>query len=237
MAGTTLDEMITRVSRLLADADPDAPNTRWPVDQLVDFINEAHLEILAYRSEAFSVTTHLPLAPGRIQRLSAEYLSVSSIDAHILEDGREVPVSEADFRYARTVRALALRMPARSGWVLASYSKHPIDDSVFFVEPDVPVGTEPRVRATVVMRPVRHSVNAVNAPLGIRPEFEAQVTDWVMWRALSMEQESPRAREAATQYRNMFVAALGEKYAARVRAHEGDEDVRDGYRAAPNLRK
>lgn len=212
---TTLGVIVQRAAQLLADNDPAAPNTRWPVSTLVSFINEGLHEIASRAPGALASLVELHLKPGAIQTLPKDYTALVSIDEFV--NGRTVrPVSEVSYQYRGRVKVPARKCsPCATSrcadYFVSSYTKHPIDDRTFWVDPPVPTGCPVSVRAVVALGAVSLDGCNMNACLGLRPEFEAQLLDWVMWRALSMDHVSEGARAQAKVHYETFVKGLADK--------------------------
>ncbi len=214
MSGSvTLGTVVRRATALLSDNEAGNANVRWTVGELVGYANEALREISALRPEAYATLVELTLVPGNIQRLDPDkYSQLFAIEEVISDFGPPSRVYEADHKYYRLTPPRAQPFGDEPP-TIKSFVKHPFDEQTFFVVPAVPPAQRLRVRATVAARPRQFDETSLTLPVGLRPEFEAQVVDWVMWRALSADHESPHARESAVRYRDAFTSSMVTKTA------------------------
>ena len=220
MAGLVLGDLLDKISGLLGDADPAAPFTRFPKDTLIQYIHEAETEISVVRPEALAVTVEVPLAVGDIQRLPEEYQCLR--DAHDSINGKaRSRVTKSDYRYARmfqpVIRSRDLDYDPVRNFQVRTFTPHPVDDALFYVEPPVPPGASVRLNATVIRRPVRLTSADTARTIAIREEFEALVTDWVLYRAYGSDHESNTAREMSKHHRAAFDNAVAVRTEARDR--------------------
>lgn len=213
---TTLRVIVQRATQLLADDDPVAPNTRFTVNTLVSFVNEGIREIASRIPGAAASLVELRLKPGSIQTLPKDYTALVSIDETV--NGRAVrPVSEVSYQYRGRVKVPARKCApcaARpcDGYFVSTYTKHPIDDRTYWVDPPVPAGCgEIVVRAVVALGAVSLDTCNLDKCLGLRPEYEAQLLDWVMWRALGLDHTSEGARAQAKLHYEVFMKAMNDK--------------------------
>lgn len=213
---TTLGAIIDRAMALLADNDPIAPNTRWSVSTLVSFVNEGLLEIGSRLPTALASRIDMRLSPGSVQTLPSEYATLVSIDEVV--NGREVrPVTAVSHRYRGRVKVPARKCsPCAAkpcdGYFVSTFTQHPVDDRTFWVDPPVPAGCpDVFVRAVVTRGAVPLTACDVNKCLSLSPGFEAQLLDWVMWRALSMDHASEGARVQAKTHYETFIKAMTDK--------------------------
>jgi hypothetical protein len=221
-AATTVGRLVERATSQLLDPG----NVRWTRAVLVDLINEAMREILAHRPDAFASTIELPLQAGAMQRLDSRYSSLASV-----ETCAGARVHEGDYKYYRLQKSPTLvarrgSNPAK-GFTVRTYVKHPIDDRIFYVEPPVPPDAKLSVTATVIQTPGHLSAGDVDTVVPIRPEFEAQVLDWVCYRCLASDHESNEAREQSKVHLDAFLKLMGLKDRAALRYHNGMFDPTD----------
>lgn len=236
---TTVGTVIDRVAGLLNDRDPALGNVRWPRADLIGHLNEALCELSAHRPEAFVEVLDIVLKPGAQQKLSDKLKGLASIEAHYAANGEATAVSEASYRYAKIFKKKPCLARHRCGdasgnpcrdYRLKSYTRNPIDDTVFTVDPPVPPGCAITVKATVYARPQRFCSADEKKCLGVGCEFEAQVVNWILYRAFSVDLESTQSRENAKLYHELFVRGLELKNRAYDRARKREEEAEDGTR-------
>jgi hypothetical protein len=216
---TTVRDIITRAARLLGDVE----HAVWPVDVLVQHLNEGLCELQSYRPDAFIKTVELTLRPGREQRLSAEYRRIVSINANITGDGTEgrmvSEVSDAVLRAFSKRPCVDVRR--RDCYEVLSWSRNKTDPRIFYVSPPVPPGHRALVSATVVMYPPRHLPTKLDECVGVDCAYDAQLLDWVLSRAYEEDIESVRNTEMAVRHKRNFYDALGIEYLQESRFNSG----------------
>jgi hypothetical protein len=229
---STVDTILDRVAGLLNDRDPVVGSVRWPRADLIGYLNEGLCELSAHKPDAFASVVDLVLKPGSLQKLSDKFKGLAAIEAHYSKDG-EKAVSESNYRYAKIFKrkpCLARhRCSGASGdpcrdYVLKSYVKNPIDDTAFTVDPPIPAGCAITVKATVYSRPQRFCSADGKKCLGVGCEFEAQLVDWMLYRAFSVDTESTQMREASKMHYELFVRALDRKMRVEDRLAKMEED-------------
>jgi len=212
---TTVREIIDEAYVLLGDPERE----RWTVDQLVGFINEALCEILTYRPDEFTDVVELTLQPGRLQRLPREYRQFVSLEHNA---GDDYPLQEVP---EDLLRAFSRKrcVPRRSAcYRVTSWSRNAANKKTFYVDPPVPDGMNPVVVATVVLPPPVHHPDKLDECIGLDCAYRAQIVDWVMMRALEVDQESERQLAMSETYRRKFYTALGVDYVQESRFNSGN---------------
>jgi len=225
---TTVGTILDRVCGLLNDRDPALGNVRWSRADLIGHLNEALCELSAHVPDAFAEVLDIVLKPGAQQKLADKFGGLISIEAHYA-NGEARPVSEANYRYAKIFKkkpCLARNAcgggtgdPCRD-YRLKSYVKNPVDDTVFTVEPPVPPGCSITVKATVYGRPSRFCSADEKKCLGIGCEYEAQVVNWILYRAFSVDMESTQSRDNAKLYYELFNRGIELKNRAALRVEK-----------------
>lgn len=233
--GRTLGAIVKQVAGLLGDDDPATPHTHWTREVLIGYANEALREILAQRPEAFAFTVDIPLRTGVVQQLPKEYQTLVTIEES-WNGARQVPVLVADYKYARMFRKKVVSADfdgdPLNDYDVRTYTRHPIDDTLFYVEPPVPVGCKVRVLATLILRSKDLANADMSEPIPCKPEYEPQIIDWMLHRALSTEHESASAREQAKAHLEAFNAALDRKVKVHARVQDEAEDETPGSQEA-----
>lgn len=229
--GDTLGAVLKLASELLGDADPAAPNVRWTVSELVGYASEALRQILSLRPEAFAYTTEIPLQVGMLQQLPKDYQTLVTA-SECVNGAKTTPVTEADYKYARLLKK-AVRSADFDGdplddYAVRTFTRHPVDDTIFLVNPPFPFGCRARIRATLILRAKKLELEDVARPIPIRPEYQPQVLDWIMHRALAKDHESATAREQSKVHLDAFNASLDAATKAHARLHEEAEDEEPG---------
>jgi hypothetical protein len=213
--------VIDRAAAMLVDVD----HVRWPVANLVSYLNEAMREIVMFRPDAFAITTTHHLEPGARHDVPAKYVAIHSIEESVRCATDVRSVTEADYKYYRLLSPVRQPMasaanPART-YHVKTYTKHPFDDRVFYVEPPVPAGHRAQVIASFVAEPPMFTSGDVAKHLPMKTGFEAQLLDWIMSRALAVDSENAAARAQAKEHLDAFRKALELKDKSTARQHNG----------------
>lgn len=236
--------IVARAARILNDTS----YVRWSKADLVDYLNEALCEMHGLRPDAFARSVDLPLRAGSLQSLPPGYSALVEIVSNLATVGTDIvegtAVSEADARYA----ALARKKPCLASSICAadpsqatisSFSRDAIDPTQFTVYPPVPVGAGISVRATVIVRPLPFVATDWDACTGIECLFDAQLVNWIVYRAFSTDSESQTATNTSDKFIKAFYDAFQADYLQLQRFTSGQYAGMDIKRpgADPNFRQ
>lgn len=233
--------LLRRAAEVLGDYDPATPHVRWTRTELIGYLNEAITEVRARRPEAFVLTTDLALQPGDIQRLPKDFASLINVEASY-NGHRRSPVTKADYKYARLftkqVRSADFDGDPLADYQVRTFTPHPVDDTIFYVDPPFPVGCSARIVATLVFRPKRLDDTDMHRDLPVKPEIEPALLEWMLYRAFTKDQESATAREQGVMHKKSFDDMFKSKEEVQARVDDGREgDVRGSIDAQRTLRK
>jgi hypothetical protein len=217
--GSTVDQLLVRAGRLLNDYEEQGRQfVRWPKVSLLDYLNEALAQLVAHRRDAFAVQAVIPLVAGAQQQLPDEYIELVKLDRNMVRGATGTPVpgppiKEQDQRMAAAVRKPdCLGVVARSSsdrpYCVRSYSRNPVSPTHFDVSPPVPPDATIEVIATVIRRPRPFTLGDYAKHVGVAPEFEAALVDWVLYRAFMVDTESASSTKMAAAYAASFYNVL-----------------------------
>jgi hypothetical protein len=217
--GSTVDQILVRAGRLLNDYEEQGRQfVRWPKVSLLDYLNEALAQLAAHRRDAFAVQAVLPLVPGAQQELPSDYIELVKLDRNMTrgatgEPEPGAPIKEQDQRMVAAVRKPdCLGTVSSTGknrpYCVRSYSRNPVSPTHFDVTPPVPPDEVVEVIATVIRRPRQFTIGDYAKHVGVAPEFEAALVDWVLYRAFMIDTESASAVKVAAAYAAAFYNVL-----------------------------
>lgn len=231
---STVDELIVRAARLLNDydentADGDYKHVRWPKSYLLDYLNEGLAQLSAHRPDAFTQQRRAQLKPGVVQTVPDDAVELVRVNANIENGQVGEAVHEHDRRFVSAVRGkrclttTGCSAPGAAAYKVSSWAKDPINDRQFEVYPPVPPRTSAEVSMTVIARPRKFCRADYADEVGVRPEFEAALIAWMLYRAYSMDTESVSSLEAAQRHEKSFYTILN---AQKKNRSEFNADVR-----------
>src|SRR6266705_1158006 len=84
-------DLFTEVGNLLNDMEVGNEHLRWPVSDLMLYLNEASATVAIGKPSVFTTVVQLSLAPGSTQRLPDQYSRLLDIHFNISPDGAEGP--------------------------------------------------------------------------------------------------------------------------------------------------
>lgn len=211
-------EIITEAGIVLQDTD----HVRWPVTELVRWINEAQRAIVLAKPSANSRSVVFPLIVGTLQSLTdADHLLLLRITRNIKTEG---PPRTA----GRVIRATSRELLDASspGWHISSdfcFKKEPrqyvydeANPREFYVFPGNT--GEGKVEAQVSVLPTMFTITdetpaTYNTSIGLPEPYAPVILDYVAFRALSKDDIAADITRAQVHYRS-FANALGIKVQA-----------------------
>lgn len=196
----TAQDVITRASDLLFDQG----NVRWPVDELIRWINDAQREIIGYRPDLGATTEMVSLQAGAKQDLKGSPTSA----IRIIEVTRN---ANGDAIRITQMENLTAYNP---GWATApqsgtirNYMFNEATPTVFWVYP--PATADTQVEVSYLKMPTA-IVNAGDT-LSIPDTFFNPVLDYVLFRAMSKDAEAGSLSQRALNHLNTFKGYFGDK--------------------------
>jgi hypothetical protein len=210
--------VIVSVARLLNDYEPGYEHIRWTRLDLLDYLNDAQAQLYVLRPAAFTRSEAFVLRPGSLQGP--------------LQDGCQLQrvVGSGDGSRARKVDDVLLQAfagfgckpaPASAIYRVSGFSFNPEDAAHFFVDPPVP--EDGAVHAvTVICQQVPRilTLAELDAALPSPPAPPADQLDapgalrnslieWMLYRAYSVDMESPQSSAKQNLHLQTFNALLG----------------------------
>ncbi|CAB4134878.1 hypothetical protein UFOVP275_28 [uncultured Caudovirales phage] len=200
-----VQDIVTRVSDLLLDADRTDPNTiRWSDAELLRWVNDSRMAILTRRPAACSKVANFTLVAGTQQAIPSDGVQLLDIIRNMgssgLTPGRAIRRTD---RQNIDDHDLNWHAAAQS----TEISQFTYDDRstrVFFVTPPAVAGTQ--VLGVYASIPTAVASTAEN--LNIDIENMDAVVNYVCYRAKSKDSQYANAAEAAAYY-GAFNDSLG----------------------------
>lgn len=209
----TVGQTCTHVSRQLSDQHKNKEFIRWNRSDLLEYLNEAHLEVGAYRPEAFTAEQTIALVAGSKQKLPN-----GGVLQSIVRNENGVPPHKADDKLMKAFGAYAV-CPPRPRFVNGSveyevktYAIDSDDTHIFYVSPPVPNGLAPNVVVVAQGQATQYTLQDWNKPLAIQPKFYNNIIDYMMARAYQQDTESEVSLAQAQRLFQLFYQQMGAKY-------------------------
>jgi hypothetical protein len=215
-------DLTGEVAELLNDAEKGFEFTRWTRPELIEYANDAVLQITAYRSAEFSATREVALQPGARQTLPQDATYFSRVVATLDQYGRQIAQPSATDTNATRIAAtwfepLACRAPgcdpddseaggADGVYAIRSYAFDPDDQTAFYVDPPVPAGVT--LNALVLCLNIPAPIGLEGA-LAIPATYHNAVIEWMLYRAYSKDTESATDATRAREHLSAFGALMG----------------------------
>ena len=210
--------VIVAVAKLLNDYEPGYEHIRWTRQDLLDYLNDAQAQLYVHRPSAFARSEVLALRPGSLQGP--------------LPDGCQLQrvVGSGDGSRARKVDDGLLQAFAGFGckpgsapmaYRVSGFSFNPEDATHFFVDPPVPDDGVVHSVTAICQQAPRIIVTAdLDAALPPPPALPADQLDtpgvlrnvlieWMLYRAYSVDMESPQSSTKQALHLQTFNALLG----------------------------
>ena len=221
----TAQSIIHRATDLLQDQT----SVRWPVNELVRWLNDAQRAIIKVRPDSMNTTATMRLSAGSRQNLLSPTATAGSapltpVPAKLIEITRNLAASSTKKAVRLVPREI---LDAQTpGWHAITpvvdvlhYMFDPRDPRSFYVYPPATVASELEVMysayPTDVAEPADGAIySAVTGNLSLPDIYADDVLNLIMFRAYSKDSEYAGNDAKATAYLNMMTASLGAEIAA-----------------------
>ena len=210
--GKTGREIITKVSRMLADQEDKCEFTTWTEEDLVDYLNDGLCQILATRPDAFASVENITLTAGDCQKLGDEYYALLGINgAQAVSDGETTQNTQEIMQHFRR----KMCAPTTAAGAYAGVNQFTVNIATkvdFTIDPPVPSGQTAEVKATVARRPDEVTKGNLDESICLGHEYNALLCDWMLHRAFSVETEGAGNREWANFHYRKFYDTFNVNY-------------------------
>lgn len=219
---STVNEFLLNAARSLNDAQPGREFRRWSRELLISFLNEAIDLIRIFRPDEFTSTAVVQLSAGTWQTVDC-CSKVLKVFCQTDKYGNEI--GGTLLKISPTVISKWIKeacpQPAGSAFRLSSYTIENKSDVSFSVRPPVPVNAEVYVRLSCIKPPSDYDLNDGDVSLDL-PSSEAAAMQWVLYRAMIIDDESETAAAVAGQHLSLCLELLKVQYAREKIAQIGD---------------
>lgn len=218
----TVKQLIAEVAQLINDAEEGYEHIRWTENELIEYANDAVLQLMVVRPDVFTKVVDLPLKPGSQQELPEpisqliDVLGVRDVFGRV--SGRPMRKNAAAAAVARNwFDELSCEVTAADGsYVPRSYEFAPENPRMFYVEPPVPSGASVTLIVNAVVTP-KHA--ELDDKLPIESRFHNAVIEWMLYRAYSKDIESAHDNQTSQQHLAHFYNILQVSQLADDRLH------------------
>lgn len=202
------------------DTLQDTTSVRWPVEELVRYLNDAQREVVLYRPDAMVTTVEKSLVAGSKQDLKAAGLAA----AKLIEITRNVNNSEQFFGGVRLINREILdsQKPDWHAETLSGNIQHymydPRNPLEFYVYP--PAKTTAVLEIIYSKYPTdineASALGSVTGNLSVPDIYSNVVQDYILYRAYSKDSEYAGNAQRAQAHYGAFANALGIEIQATV---------------------
>lgn len=210
------------IIRRATDLLQDQTSVRWPVNELVRWLNDAQRAIVKVRPDSMNTTTTLTLVAGSRQDLDSANLTPAP--SKLIEITRNMATASAK-KAVRLVprQILDAQTPgwhALPGTVdILHYMYDPRDPKTFYVYPPAITSAQLEVMysayPTDVTEPAAGALYGdVTGNLSLPDIYADDVLNLILYRAYSKDSEYAGNAERAGVYLNVVTASLGAEIAA-----------------------
>jgi len=199
----------------------DTSGVRWPVADLIDWLNEGQKAAVRISPEANTVTAFMQLVEGPRQNLTAlAVTATTAVPLRLIDVTRNV-TDATGLPALRAVRLANRRSldqynpdwPSDTGATLVQHylfdSRNPTE---FFVYPPQPNVSQGWVEIVYSGEPTDLASGA--SSIALADSYAAALVDYVVHRALSADAEYGSNPQRISQHYNQFYSALQQKTAA-----------------------
>ena len=210
------------IVRRATDLLQDQTSVRWPVNELVRWLNDAQRAIIKVRPDAMNTTTAMTLAAGSRQDL--DNASLTPPPAKLIEITRNMAASSTKGAVRLVPRQI---LDAQTpGWHnltgsvnILHYMFDPRDPRTFYVYPPATTLAQLEVMysayPTDITEPADGSqYTAVTGNLSLPDIYADEVLNLILYRAYSKDSEYAGNAERAAGYLSVVTSSLGAEIAA-----------------------
>lgn len=223
-------DLAREVAALLNDAEEDFEFTRWTESDLIEYANDAAVQITQLRAAEFSAPHTIDLVAGARQTLPAGGLVFYRVVGTIDRAGRTVgQPSATDIAATRVAanwfEALACRV-VTGDYLACSFAFDPDDQKAFYVDPPVPHGKE--VQVVVLYADTPPHAGEKDA-LPVPDIYHNAVIEWMLYRAFGKDTESATDSMRSAEHLKTFggmMAAAQDVYDRHTKQVSGDAKSR-----------
>lgn len=202
----TVAQVISAIGKLLQDTD----HTRWSVNDLVEYINEAQSAIVTIKPDANPATSVVQLVQGSKQSIPSDAISLLNVNRNMGADG----LTPGEVVTRTSMEALSSLLPSWhtiQGEVVQKYISEADNKNVFYVFP-AQTSSPSYIELIYSKRP--GALTADTDLIELDDEYKSVIVNYVVYRAFSEEIDSTPSLALAQTYYGLFKEAVGAKIAA-----------------------
>ena len=195
----------------------DPTSIRWPVSELVRYLNDAQREVILYRPDAEVTNAAVPLIAGSRQSLPAGGTKLVEVVRNSTGTKRAVRMTNREILDAQ-LHGWHGQTPASE---ILHYMYDPREPTVFYVYPPAVASTQVDVTycsmAPDIVEPGDGSLyTAVTGSLGVPDIYANAVQDYVLYKAYTKDSEYAGNSARAQAHYAAFANALGTEIRATI---------------------
>ena len=206
------------IIRRCIDILQDGTSVRWPVDELIRYLNDGQREVALYRPDALVTNSTVALAEGAKQNLPADGSKlIEIIRNNSPTSKRAVRLVNREILDAQTPGWHSLQVQNE----VVHYMYDPRDPTIFYVYP--PATTQAQVDMVYSVYPTDiaepgagSEVTDVIGDLDIPDIYGNVIQDYILYRAYSKDSEYAGNAQRAQAHYAAFANALGLEIQATV---------------------
>jgi len=194
----------------LNDLEPGHEYTRFPQDELIEYLNEGLAQLAVLKPTLFRTIITLPLGAGAQQKVPENVESIEDLTFNLNADDSLGPaILPGNYALERTYGKGVC--PSAGDYVVRSYIALPTTGAFFFVDPPVPPGQTIRVQAVVTVAPqvITTANTPVDLPNASPLTYRNHLKDWMLYRAFAKDTESQTSATLSQAHFKAFYTALG----------------------------
>lgn len=205
-----LSDFLLGVAQDLNDAEPGYEFSRWTKGQLLRYLNEAIALIALFKSDYFAAVKVIKLVPGEQQRACC-CAQVTQIIGQSDEFGNLIGGALPQKAPAALFRWTKKGCPQAGDFKLNGYWMDPSDSRAFFVSPAVPPEQDIYLKINCIEEPPVYTEGQFTAEFTLN-KANAAAAQWVLFRAMMIDDESATTMQAAAAHLNLFFNLLQVQY-------------------------
>jgi len=192
----------------------DITNVRWPLTELLEWLNEGQLEIARVKPNAYVMTQPVQLVPGVTQSIPATGISLIDITRNLGTNG--ATPGRAIRKIERRILDGQLPYWASSTPVaeVLHFAYTPLDIRTFYVYPPQPAVGPNFVEMQYAAAPVQ--LTESTQVITLDDVYAAVLTDYLLYRAYAKDIDYAQNAASAAFYKKAFEDALMQKTAGEM---------------------
>lgn len=210
----SVSSVIWELAGLLNDREVGFEHVRWSKADLLEYINDAIMQAFLVRPQLFSHVETMTLVPGSLQTVP-EGCNLQKI---LGADGASSPARKLDENMLAIYAGLACACSC-GPYKIDGYSSNGSDPNSFWVDPPVPDDGEKHT-ATIQCMQEPDEIEAIldgnGNIIGFKPDtlqikgkLHNAVIEWCLYRAYSVDMESPQSDRKMQFHLRHFYEMLG----------------------------